>query len=74
MMDIGSEEPLVNRTVEHIANQCQVYMASFGMEGPIDAELSREIIACLTRLNKLQPHAFAQVFKAANKKNPDILS
>ena len=31
-------------------------------------------IACLAKLDKLPPHQFAQVFKAAKKTNPDILS
>ena len=70
-----SEEPVVdNLTIEHIANQCSVYLSSFGMECEMDADFSPEIVACLTKLDELPPHAFAQVFKAANKKNPDILS
>ena len=73
--NIVSEEPLVdNLTIEHIANQCSVYLSSFGMECEMDADFSPEIVACLTKLDELPPHAFAQVFKAANKKNPDILS
>ena len=70
-----SEEPLVdNLTAEHIANQCSVYLASFGMECTMDANVSADIVSCLTKMDELPPHAFAQVFKAANKKNPDILS
>ena len=37
-------------------------------------KLSKQILLCLTKLNKLTPHAFAQIFKVSNKKNPDILS
>ena len=70
-----SEEALVeNLTAEHIASQCSVYLASFGMECNLEAEISDDIVACLTKLNELPPHAFAQVFKAGKKKNPDILS
>ena len=29
---------------------------------------------CFQKLDELKPHQFAQVFKAAKKKNPDILS
>ena len=36
--------------------------------------MSTKTIACLTKLDKLSPHQFAQVFKAAGKTNPDILS
>ena len=32
------------------------------------------IVNYLQKLDKPQPHQFAQVFKAAKKKNPDILS
>ena len=70
-----SEEPLVdNMTAEHIANQCSVYLALFGMECNLEAEVSNDIVACLTKLNELPPHAFAEVFKAGKKKNPNILS
>ena len=69
------EEPLVeNLTTEHITNQCRVYMAAFGIDCPIDVKLSEQILLCLSKLDELPPHAFAEVFKASNKKNPDILS
>ena len=35
---------------------------------------STETIACLTKLNELSPHQFAQAFKAAGEKNPDVPS
>ena len=38
----------------------------------MEAESSCETIACLTKLSKLSPHQFAQVFKAAGM-NADIL-
>ena len=66
-----TKEPLVDDlTIEHIAHQCSVYFASYGK----DCELSKSTVNCLQRLDKVQPHQFAQVFKAAKKKNPDILS
>ena len=40
----------------------------------VDCDLSKSTINCLQKLNELQPHQFAQMFKAAKKKNPDILS
>ena len=60
-------------TTEHIANQCCVCFASHGSNCEIETELSSETVVCLTKLNKLSPHQFAQVFKAAGEKNPDIL-
>ena len=69
------EEPLVESlTTEHITNQCCVYMAAFRIDCPINTKLSKQILLCLTKLDKLPPHAFAEIFKASNKKNLDILS
>ena len=31
-------------------------------------------MTCLTKLDELSPHQFAQAFEATGKKNPDILS
>ena len=70
-----SEENIVDdTTIEHIANHCSVHFAAYGIDCEIETELSTETIACLTKLNELSPHQFAQVFKAAGGKNPDILS
>ena len=68
------ELPVDNLTVEHIASQCKVYFAAYGIDCEIEAKLSPETVACLAKLDELPPHQFAQVFKAAKKKNPDILS
>ena len=66
---------LRHSTIKHIANQCCVYFASSGIDCEVEAGLShQETIACLTKLDQLNPHQLAQVFKAAGKKNPDILT
>lgn len=70
-----NEEPLVDDlTIEHIANQCQAYFASYGIDGEFKDDMTSEKLACLSKLDKLNPHQFAQVFKAAKGKNPDTLS
>ena len=70
-----SDENFINNlTIEHVANHCSVHFASHGIDCEIETKLSAETIACLTKLDKLSPHQFAQVFKAAGEKNPDILS
>ena len=70
-----SEETIVdNLTIEHIANHCSVHFALHGIDCEIETKLSAKTITCLTKLNKLSPHQFAQVFKAAGETNPDILS
>ena len=61
-------------TLQHIANQCSVYFASYGIYCEVDCALSKEAISCFQKLDELLPHQFAQVFKVAKKKNPDILS
>ena len=68
-----SEENLVdNLTIEHIANQCCVSFASHRVDCEIETELSPDaIVACLTKLDNLSLHQFAQVFKVAGEKNPD---
>ena len=69
-----SEENLVdNPTIEHIANHCCVHCASHRIDCEIEAELSSKTVACLTELDKSSLHQFAQVFKAAGEKNPNIL-
>ena len=69
------EEELVNQeTIEHIANHCQIYLALYGIKQEREADLDEEAMVCLARLDELNPHQFAQVFKAAKGKNPDILS
>ena len=69
------EEPLVDDlTIEHIANKCQVYFASYGMDCEIPVDLSPETVECFYKSDELGAHHFAQVFKAAKNKNPDILS
>ena len=70
-----AEEELVNQeTIEHIANHCQIYLALYGIKQEREADLDEEAIVCLARLDELNPHQFAQVFKAAKGKNLDILS
>ena len=71
-----SEENLVDDpTIEHIANQCCVHFASWGIDCQMKTESSFDAVACLTELNKkLSLRQFAQVFKAAGEKNPDTLS
>ena len=70
-----SEENIVNDlTIEHITDHCSVGFAPHGIDCKIETELSTETIACQTKLDGSSPHQFAQVFKAAGKKNPDILS
>ena len=44
------------------------------MDCEIDAELSKATAQCMTKPEELQPHQFAQAFRAAKKTNPDILS
>ena len=44
------------------------------MDCEIDMELSKVTVQCMTKLEELQPHQFAQVFRVAKKINPDILS
>ena len=69
-----SEENLEDKmTIEHIANQCCVHFASCRINCEIETKLSSETVACLNELNKLSPHQFAQVFKAAGEENPNIL-
>ena len=62
-----------NKTIEHIANHCQMHSAAHGIKHELEAELDVEATACLVKLDKLNPHQFAQVFKAAKGKNPDTL-
>ena len=70
-----SEETIVDDlTIEHLAKHCSVCLASHGIDCEIETELSAEAVACLTKLDELPPHQFAQVFKAAGETNPDILS
>ena len=72
---LQTEEPFVdNLIIEHIANQCSVYFASYGINCNIQGDLSKMTVQCLQKLDKMQPHQFAQVFKAAKKSNPDIFS
>ena len=71
---IETEEPLVDDlTIQHIANQCFVYFASNGIDCDVNCNLSKSTVNCLKKFNGLQIHQFAQVFKAAKKKNPVIL-
>ena len=72
---VQTEGPLVeDLTIQHIANHCSVFLALYGIDCEVDCALSVETINCFQKLNELMPHQFAQVFKAAKKKNPDILS
>ena len=70
-----SEENFINDlTIEHVSNHCSAHFVTHGINCKIGTELFTETIACLTKLNKLSPHQFAQVFKAAGEKKPDVLS
>ena len=60
--------------IKHLAKHCSVHFESCRIDCKIETELSTETIACPTKLNESSPHQFAQVFKAAGKTNPDILS
>ena len=61
-------------TLQHIANQCSVYLALYGINCEVDcALLSVETINCFQKLDELRSHQFVQVFKAAKKKKLDIL-
>ena len=50
------------------------HFASCGIDCEVEADLSQETIACLTKPDQLNPHQVAQAFKAAGKKNPDMLT
>ena len=46
-----SEEPAVDAvTIGHIANQCAVYFAAYGIDCEAEADLSKDTIACLQKL------------------------
>ena len=60
-------------TIQHIANHCSVFLSLYGIDCEVDCALSVETINCFQKLDELMPHQFAQVFKAAKKKNPDNL-
>ena len=69
-----SEEKLVDKlTTKHIANQCCICFASHRIDCEMETKSSSNTIACLAKLNKQSLHQFAQVFKAAGEKHPDIL-
>ena len=51
-----------------------MHLAAHGVKHELEVELDEETVVCLAKLDKLDPHQFAQVFKAAKGKNPDALS
>ena len=51
-----------------------MYFAAHGTKHELEAELDMETTACFAKLDELNPHQFAQAFKAAKGKNPDTLS
>ena len=65
-------EPVDNSAIKHIANQCCAHFALCRIDFEMEAKSSHETIACQTKLDKSSPHQFAQVFKAAGKKNPNV--
>ena len=73
-LGIVEEELITQDMIEHIANHCRIYLALYGIREEREVDLDEEAIVCLARLDELNPHQFAQVFKAAKGKNPDILS
>ena len=74
MIGLVEEEFITQDMIEHIANHCRIYLALCGIGREREVDLDEEAIACLARLDELNPHQFAQVFKAAKGKNPDIPS
>ena len=72
---LQTEEPLLDDlTIQHIANQCSVNFTLYCIDCKVNCDLSKSKVDWLQKLDELQPHQFAQVFKAAKKKNHDILS
>ena len=69
-----NEHLINNLTIQHTSNHCGVFLARHGMDCEIDVEPSKATVQCMTKLEELQPHQFAQVFRAAEKTNPDIPS
>ena len=71
---VAEEELVDDEMIEHIANHCQMHLVAHGVKHELEVELDEETVVCLAKLDKLDPHQFAQVFKAAKGKNPDALS
>ena len=61
-------------TIQHIVNHCNVFLARCRMDCEIDVEPTKATVQCMTKLEELQPHQFAQDFRAAERTNPKILS
>ena len=74
LVGVVKEELATQDTIEHIANHCQTCLALCGIKQEREVDLDEEATACPARLDELDPHQFAQAFKAAKGKNPDILS
>lgn len=69
-----NEHLIDNLTIQHMANHCSAFPVGHGMDCEIDVEPSKATVQCMTELEELQPHQFAQVFRAAKKTNLDIPS
>ena len=74
LVELSEEPPVDEMTIGHMANQCAAHFAAHRMDCELEADLSEDAIECLPKLDTMSPHQFAQVFQAAKKKNPDILS
>ena len=57
-----------------IKNQCSVYFAGFGITQEVIIDMAEGASACFSKIDKMLPHQFVEIFKAGGKKNPDILS
>ena len=65
---------IVDFTDVFVKKQCSVYFAGFGVNQEVTIDLAEGASACFSKLDKMLPHHFAEIFKAGGKKNPDILS
>ena len=65
---------IVDLSKELVKNQCSVYFAGFGINQEFTFNMAEGASACFSKIDKMLPHQFAEIFKAGGKKNPDILS
>ena len=69
-----NEHLVENLAIQHTANHCSVFPAGHRMICEIDIEISKATVQHVTKSEELQPHQFAQVFRAAETTNLDIPS
>ena len=61
--------------MHHVSKFCSAYFASFDPNfESTKIEVAPICLSYIAGLDKISPHQFAQVFKEAKKKNPDIIS